>query len=256
MSYFSFFTAKLLVSFGVFLVSLITSERRSLQKLTYHLGFPSDRWHAGMSCGDKFFHYAFPRGDAKEKDQSWGLTPCEAPKKIGDVAHVKAKCGYAFAGATDAGVLKVLESCGRCHNWALITIYEMSTDKFLSLSMLSFLRWDVWVLLVGLTVAVPMLCFPNGSFSDVAGPVFDVLFLALSLFDGWNMNTDRLLANRRYAFGFLNFKNALKLVVLFAVWYVYVAIVIARFSVTCSFQFILLLVLSVIISGIVHLIIA
>jgi hypothetical protein len=254
-SFFSYFTAKLFISFVAFLLSLLTTNKDKLKKLTYHIGFPSDKWHAGVSCGDTFYHYAFPRDPATaEKDQSFGLVPRDSPKHVGDKSTLKVKCGLAYHGADDsASIMKLLASCGRCHNWALITIYEMSTDKFLSLAMLSFLRWDMWVLLVGLIVGYP-LAFEHDVILSFLGRLLDVLFLALSIFDSVNMSHARLLASRRHAERnpWLPLKNALKLVFLFITWYVYVEYVVKPFGVTCSFQFLLLLVLSILVTAVMN----
>lgn len=260
-TYFSYFTCKLLMSFLVFLLSLPTNKKKP--KLTYHLGFPTDRWHAGVSCGTNFYHYAFPAsGPPKPKtDQSWGLVPRDAPKAVGDNATLKTKCGFAYDGADDpAGILQLLESCGRCHNWALITIYEMATDKFLSFSMLSFLRWDVWALVGMSMVFGTKVCFPNGlfgGFRDEIGDLMDVGFLILSVVDGFNMRNARLIANRAHANRdkWRSIKNALKCMCLFFFWYIYVQVIIKAYSVTGLFQFLLLLVLSVGITTMVNLLV-
>lgn len=250
-SFFSYFTAKLLISFVVFIFSFTftATSKKKLKTLTYHIGFPTDLLHAGVSCGEFFYHYALPQTPSTaETDQSWKLVPRASPKRIGDRARLKVKCGLAYDGAdNNANILKLLTSCGRCHNWALITIYEMSTDKFLSLAMLSFLRWDVWVLLVGLAFGYPLAC-ESDLILDFLGRFLDILFLALSIFDSANMSNARLVASRRHAVArdpWLSIKNALKLGFLFVTWYVYVEMIVKPFGITHMLQFPLLLLLSV-----------
>ena len=252
-TFFSYFTAKLLVSFFAFLFLFEAKKLlNSSKRITNHLGFKSDEYHAqpGLSTEDSVLHYAFPRHPtdtaAMDKDQSWGLVPREEHVSVDDncKSNWKVRCGLVDEDAANSkDVLKLLESCGRCHNWALITIYEISTDKFLPLATLSLLRWEVWTLIVFFVAAGPVLCFDEeNGFKDLLGPALDTLFLALAIFDCLNMNSARLHARRKVTRRSL--QNFAKLVVLLLVWFVYVYSVMKPFGVTGSFQFLLLLLLS------------
>lgn len=107
-TYFSYFTCKLLMSFFVFLLSL-SANKKKLNKLTYHLGFPTDHWHAGVSCGTNFYQYSFPPPTTSKPktDQSRGLVPRTSPKAVGDNATLKTKCGFAYDRADDPASIQV-----------------------------------------------------------------------------------------------------------------------------------------------------
>lgn len=89
----------------------------------------------------------------------------------------------------DPGVLEIMVLSGKCHDIAVSNIYKMSSDKFLSYSMLSFLRWQTWILVVfGLVLLWPS--------ADQSGHFFDILVFCISVWDSANMDVD-LLAKKR-----------------------------------------------------------
>jgi hypothetical protein len=212
----SYFSAKMIQSTVFFL----SRSHTGMQRLRYHLGFPSDRMHAGITYHDTFYHYAFGRGThatTQNVDAATKLEPAALEGSVGDNALLSAYCGYAYPRIARDHIIKVLESCGKCHNWALITIYEIATDKFFSMAILSFARWDVWVLLV-----IALL----GCTAPCTGDLVDTGFLLIAAWDSLNMNRDQLVRNeihrRADSKGGTRLRDFLKFVVLMSVWYAYI----------------------------------
>ena len=215
-------------------------------RLTYHLAHPDVPSHAGISYGDDFYHYAFPRVRAKDEDldRSWKLEARKGLKRREGFKYwVNVDCGFGFPGVPDEDIKKTLELCGRCHNWALITLCELSADKFLSMSMLSFLRWDVWIL-----IAVAIFPLPANVIAgfDLTGAfVVDPLFLGLVIYDIVNMSRERLAYNRRRAQEELRatWRSGLKLIAIAIVWPAYVFYV-KMYNIVPTVQFFILISLS------------
>lgn len=219
-SFTSFYTAKLLVSF----IHYRLRSHKGLVPLYYFMGFKSDKLHSAIGYDGNTYHYAFPKGkrDNEDVDSMFNLAPQKLPYL--PQTKITARCGFAYPGLSDNDILKMLESCGRCHNWALITLYETSSDKFLSMATLSFLRWDVWVILSACFV-----CFisaaAHGGFLlalNTCGMLCEFAFLILAIIDSLNMNVARLQTNsvKKHAFSNPHLTDALKFFGLFFVWYV------------------------------------
>lgn len=211
------------VSFcGYYLVKLVTSVAFFLvrrnghhPKLQYVMGFESDKAHAGIVVGDKFFHFAHPRGRQKDVDSVTKLEARRDDVKVAKTATLQANCGYAVSPQiADNEILQLLRTCGKCHNWALITIYEISAHKFLSLTILSPFRWDVWILLFAIAVS---------SLADFslagADAMADWGFMGIAIYDSFNMNKERLFWNRAQG---VQVTERIRLPVLLMTWVAYV----------------------------------
>ena len=243
-TFLGFFTAKLLVSLLFYYVYFFSRKSRMV-RLTYHLAHPDVPSHAGISYGDDFYHYAFPRVRAKDEDldRSWKLEARKGLKRREGFKYpVNVDCGFGFPGVPDEDIKKTLELCGRCHNWALITLCELSADKFLSMSMLSFLRWDVWILLALATLLLPMSILSG---FDSGGFGVEGVFLGLTIYDILNMSRDRLAYNRRRAQEELHatWRSVLKLIAIAIVWPAYV-FYIKIYNIVPTVQFFILISLS------------
>jgi hypothetical protein len=101
-------------------------------------------------------------------------------------------------------ILKLLNSSGRCHIWAIATIYDFSTDKFLSSAVLLLLRWETWGLIF-IDIVLGALYFTfSGNLSVEITPFFITLFselndlclLVLQIFDICNHHVERLVENK------------------------------------------------------------
>ena len=217
--------------------------------LTYHLAHPDVPSHAGISYGDDFYHYAFPRVRAKDEDldRSWKLEARKGLKRHeGFKYRVNVDCGFDFPGVPDEDIKKTLQLCGRCHNWALITLCELSADKFLSISMLSFLRWDVWILLALVIFSFPVNIFVLAAIGmDFTGFLVEIAFLGLAIYDILNMSRERLAYNRRRAQEELRatWRSVLKFIAFAIVWPAYVFYV-KMYNILPTVQFFILVSLS------------
>lgn len=254
-SFFSYYTAKLILSFILFFF-FTDSSNPQLRQLA-HLGFKPDKFHAGITYGPDPSHYAFPSSDthvdSKEKDASFGLVPQrvvdEKVKKAFRNSVFKVPCGFAYEGILNEEIIQLLQSCGRCHNWALMALYQLSADKFYSLSMLSLWRWDAWVLICLAVIAVPCLNFRGDG--DRAGPLLDVCFLALAFFDKINRDKTRLLDNKRrkkLISQFYPVYELCKLAMLMILWYQFVKYAVPLLKYV-TLQFFALLAMSLIITA-------
>jgi hypothetical protein len=171
---------------------LFTDKYYQLPQLTYCISYPSDPFHAALQYKTNVWHYAFPRDKSVAVDRSYALSPVAIPIGKGSDARLNQPCGFAYVDFDDSNINKLLASCGRCHNWAIISCYEMSADKFFSLSMLSFLRWDMWIV-SGLSLLFAPLSL------TVAGAMADLLLIVLLTVDTMNMDKLQLRKNQELA---------------------------------------------------------
>lgn len=86
-----------------------------------------------------------------------------------------------------------LPQSGRCHDWAAVTLYSISYDKFLTLSCLSWLRWLTWISFgVGILIHVFVPMAPR----EIGGYTLEALMLGTTVFDLGNLREKDLKQNR------------------------------------------------------------
>jgi hypothetical protein len=157
--------------------------RNNLSPIGYLTGFKTDFFHAGMYYDKRVAHYRTPTKEeivaGVDQDSFTSLTPDfmseDISKSVLGSVSVKQPVGFAYPGIQNDDIKALLKSCGKCHNWAQITLYEISADKFFSSCMVLFLRWDAW--LIYLISVVNHVTSPSDAFVDffVAGLVaYDV----------------------------------------------------------------------------------
>jgi hypothetical protein len=154
-------------------------------RLVYILGFQRHPFHAAMMVVDPenitarqqtlagHFHTPFFEGS-----NAWEFVNKADYHHPVSVVH--------GAGVETVELEQILELSDQCHNWAQITIYELSADKFFSFAMLLFLRAEVWVLEL-----FSIVC----SIGDVA-PLVDLLFIVIVTWDTWNVRVEHLQTNK------------------------------------------------------------
>jgi hypothetical protein len=173
---------------------LDTFRRGQREDLIYYLlGFPSDPFHAGFQYGRNFYHYTLAAMDATEattnrRDTCTNLTPQSVERVMS--AAIKLPVGFASGSFTKDDLTKLLASCGKCHNWALVTIYQMSADKFFSYGLLSLVRWESWMLWLLLVAAWTQ--------DQAIDWLIDPFLMAVFLFDTFNLNDALVQKGRRH----------------------------------------------------------
>lgn len=160
-------TAKVLVSFIFFVFNLSflkKNKQQHLPTLRYLLGswrkllewgIPS--CHAWLAIDDKIYHAELDNGDRGDTAQRfYGLTPKRDNKRnLVDILRYRfyAPCvGFGVPDYNEEDIVKKLD-CGKCHDYTAITLYSLSCHKFLTYSVMAYVRWMSW-----LVMAIAMIC--------------------------------------------------------------------------------------------------
>jgi hypothetical protein len=190
------FVAYITMKFGqltlfFFLDTFWWGQREDL--IYYLLGFLSDPFHAGFQYGCNFYHYMLAAMDVTEATTNrcntcMNLTPQSVECVMS--ATIKLPVGFASGSFTKDDLMKLLASCGKCHNWVLVTIYQMLVDKFFSYGLLSLVWWESWMLWL-LLVAVWM---QDQAIDWLINP----FLMADFLFDTFNLNNTLIQKGQRH----------------------------------------------------------
>ena len=203
----SYFTAKFIQSLIVYVCDFNHPKDQYKRALTYCIGTISHPVHAAV----KYNKTAAPDNEQDSlKPEVLELRANATP------ANWEQPVGFAID-CTKEQIEKFLEVCGRCHQYAVITCYELSYDKFFSWSVLLFLRYDMWILIVGCLVLCPITFI---LFVDFSGFLIDVLFEIIILIDVANLNAKQLHSNRKSRSSTTRLE-ALKFILLICIWYSY-----------------------------------
>lgn len=182
----SFLLAKLAVAVCMFIGELIFNPQKlqTLEQLSYLLGFKSDFFHAAMAIEKRCYHYAFARTRESTNDADTDFVYALSPQRL--LSFPKAKCtrtvGMAVQMREDT-LLKRLELSGRCHDWAGLSIYALSANKFMSYGLVAWMRWLNWIALL------VWVAFVLSTSLSTAQIVIDCFVAASTLLDASNLNT-------------------------------------------------------------------
>jgi hypothetical protein len=199
LSYSAYFFIKTSLSFVIFYMRLGKTLHGPV--IRFLLGFNGEP-HAGLRVGKSFIHYAFPRVDPGDQpppaDRSFGLVPQSDPPPRSP-AWIDCAVGFAFTeDMSDAHVLQVLQSSGRCHDWAVVAAYVLSIDKWLTAGILLWARWLSWIaILIGSMQLIPSILSPP--VSSVPGAIMEFFMVLMALMDSLNLRKQQLEANKRMA---------------------------------------------------------
>ncbi len=201
-----FQTSKFALSFLLFWCRYYTGAHDGLTPLFYLSGFrPRDHpdatnslFHGALLFGNRLVHYRDRRNGDGPGDPMFPLTPdyltvdetlqvLSRPHGSTENVDIQQFVGY---GPSDASVSEdemrsVLESSGQCYHFAVITIYELSTDKFFSYMIVQFLRYDMWL---GVFIGWVVSLFAKEGVDQVT----DMLFLLIAVFDAANLRPRKL----------------------------------------------------------------
>jgi len=151
---------KITISFVLFIVDIAflkKDKNQHLPILRYLLGswrrlklkWQAPSCHAWLAIDDRVFHADFDNGEADTGERIYGLTPKPEKKR----ALIDIMCYRFYAPCVGFGVPVVDEkdilnrmNCGKCHDFAAITLYSLSCHKFLTYSMV-YVRWMSWIVL-------------------------------------------------------------------------------------------------------------
>ena len=145
-------SVKVVVSLGFFIWE--TLGMKELNILRYLIGSWNQPCHALVSAGEKVFHYHQPRGEGNSdhplgvSDRLFDLKPALHPKPLTTLLPkmFHSPCvGFAIPNFDSTNINQRLEVCGKCHDWAVSVVYVLSCHKFLSYSVVSYVRWISWV---------------------------------------------------------------------------------------------------------------
>lgn len=109
-------------------------------------------------------------------------------------AWIDCAVGFAFTEDMD-DTHEVLQSSGRCHDWAVVAAYVLSIDKWLTAGVLLWARWLSWIaILIGTAMFVPGIIHPP--ISPVPNAMMECFMVLMALMDSLNLRTKQLKANK------------------------------------------------------------
>ena len=97
-------------------------------------------------------------------------------------------------------VMQKLEACGKCHDWAVVSLYLLSFDKFLTYSVFFPLRWTTWITLA-FSIGISVFQVPSIYKLYI---ITDSFHLLLTLVDVLNFSVERLDMNEAASSSVLN----------------------------------------------------
>eukprot|EP01038_Epipyxis_sp_PR26KG_P017473 gene17473-24182_t len=148
-----FQTLKMIISFFFFSFEVsYYSKKITLRYLLSKKYYPWHTCHSMISVGDKVYHYSFPVGNANTTDRSTSLTSNKGEYGWIERAMFAPCVGMAVI-LEEEKILQKLQACGKCHDWAVISLYLLSCNKFLTYAVLTPLRWTTW-----LTLGLGIIC--------------------------------------------------------------------------------------------------
>jgi len=198
-----FYSVKLLVSFATFSISLLDEHAKDAFVLYYF--FPLGRcptMHSAVVFGppDKPYLYHYRNVDRSGTNRllenaapsSLELEPDGVPCK----SHAALELPVGLAHVDQHEVVKSkLPVSGKCHNWALHVLYNLSTAKFLSIMTLTFFRWEGWILLL-FFLGSSFAAYGLSNSFQIVSSLMDLGLSAVFELDSFNLDSARLQSRR------------------------------------------------------------
>jgi len=184
---------KMLVSFLFFMWEFPLHTPRA-SRLRYLLGLKSYLWqscHSAIAIDDDIYHYSFENSNANTQDRSFNLVPKTAPSDWLRKAMFAPCVGLAVQHEKKQ-LMQKLQACGKCHDWAVVSLYLLSYNKFLTYSVLTHLRWTTWIIF-GFNILT--ICIREPSHYDYI--VVDCMHLLCTIVDVLNLREERLTASNK-----------------------------------------------------------
>jgi Ca2+/Na+ antiporter len=149
-----YYCSKMLTSLIYFLFKIsFLNHYKNEKRLYFKLGFSSGWFHAGVLVNERFYHYAF----AEKGDETDNISKHLSPQDMTNIPNclINLFSGWHIK-VLDKEIKRILAACGKCHNYAVMLIYHLSYDKFLSYSLLTIFRWEMWILISMLLFSYPV----------------------------------------------------------------------------------------------------
>lgn len=178
---------KMIVSLIICIVEIGCCPSDDVVQLKYLIRHPWKSCHAYISAGNDVYYSSFIEGH-ESKATSILTKSFFAP------------CVGLGILTTREKILEKLYLCGKCHDWAVVALHLLSTQKYLTYSILCAYRWTSWIILVvalgtfGLDKYFDNNNLPTEVHILISLP--DVLLLLVTLFDVTNFRKERLDDNR------------------------------------------------------------
>jgi len=187
----------LLFFMGDYLSKIASAKVDALLIIRYMIGSWKQPCHALIAFGDEVFHYTQDPGTGKS-DQPHGVLDrafyLDVRKHRTPFTTLRHKMffspcvGFAVPNISASVLQQRLEACGKCHDWAVTAVYVLSCHKFLSYSVVSFLRWLTWVGCVILaTVMISLADYSPAETQSKHVALCDCILMSITLLDVINM---------------------------------------------------------------------
>ena len=183
---------KMVISFLFFLLEFPLHTPKA-SRLRYLLGLKSYLWqscHSAIAIDDDIYHYSFGNSNANTQDRSFNLVPKTSPSIWLRKAMFAPCVGLAVLHEKQQ-LMQKLQACGKCHDWAVVSLYLLSYNKFLTYSVLTPLRWTTWIIF-GFNILT--ICIYTSHYDYI---VVDCMYLLCTIVDVLNLTEERLTASNK-----------------------------------------------------------
>ena len=189
----------LLFFIGDYLLKIAFVNVEELLVIRYMIGSWKNPCHALIAVGDEVFHYTQDTGTGKS-DQPFGVADrlffLDVRKHPTPFSTLRQKMffspcvGFAVPNIGTEILEQRLQTCGKCHDWAVTAIYVLSCHKFLSYSIVSYVRWLTWVGCVILALLLKILADFQHSSAETQSYLVafcDCILMSVTLLDVINL---------------------------------------------------------------------
>jgi hypothetical protein len=166
-------------------------------KLRFMIGLKGKLWlsrHSAITIGDDVYHFSFGYSNANTS-----ITSFNSLHKTHMYFNWFQKFMFAPCVGLEVGnekkqiTQKLRNACGKCPDWGVVSLYFLSSNKFLTYSVLTPLRWRTWIFL-GITLLLLVLQErPNDRPDHYL--MIDFFHLLLTLVDTLNLDEESLTAS-------------------------------------------------------------
>jgi hypothetical protein len=217
--------AKMLTSLILFAFELawLSSRKEETRPplLRYVIGrntYPWNTCHAGIAVDDVYYHYSFGTINANTSERVYKLQASKGKSSYISNSMLCPCVGIALI-SNETEIVKKLETSGKCHDWAAVSLYLISYHKFLTYSLVTPLRWTTW-----LTVAM-WLMFKLVGITNEQLLLIDDFYIFFTIIDCLNFPAERLVKNSNQSKSVIPYRGLswelLKFVVTWAFMYIY-----------------------------------
>ncbi len=131
-------------------------------------------------------------------------------------------CVGLFVQNPDTVILRKLENCGKCHDWASVAVFSLSMHKYISYSCVIIFRWLTWCVIALATYELIHERMYSGGFFITLCNISHTFLIA---FDISNFQTEQLEMNYVQTQSLLPWRgklfDVLKSIILFILCYIY-----------------------------------